>query len=351
MDLASTTTDQNMAWVRTDEQRFASLCRTTERRVAENFVNSWWSAKSNGSIADGSFHFTSESENEFEWKSFQVADLVGSWIRYGADLKFRNDAILESIDPPWIFTYCIAGHAIDHKTNIEHKRGDAGAFRSNGSGAISLEDGYETLALQVPGRELEAAQFALYGSDAMERHPYNIKFEAGSRAALTLVRVITRLSEIPKYPQNISQRLERSAKESALFELLLMWPEAISTTIAQETALPASTRLARDFIHAHIGDLPTVSDVAASCRIGVRALDRGFKKHLGISPLNYMLALRLRGVHDDLIACRNGNTVTEVATFWGFANLGVFAARYQERFGELPSNTLRQSRLSRRRLN
>jgi transcriptional regulator GlxA family with amidase domain len=87
-----------------------------------------------------------------------------------------------------------------------------------------------------------------------------------------------------------------------------------------------------------------VSDVAASCRIGVRALDRGFKKHLGVSPLQYMLDLRLQGVHDDLIAQRHGKTVTDVAIYWGFSNLGVFAARYRERFGELPSETLRQSR-------
>lgn len=349
MGLANTSTDQKLALARTGEQRFASLCRTTERRVAESFVNSWWNASSNGSIADGSFHFINDSDNEFEWKSFEVANLVGSWIRYGADLSFHNDVVLHPINPPWIFTYCIAGHAIDHKTNIEHKRGDAGAFRSNGSGELSLVDGYETLALQVPGRDLEAAQSALYGADSMEHDLCDIKFDAGSRAASTLVRVITRLSEIPEYPQHISQRLERSAKESALFELLLMWPDAVSSTIAKETAVPASTRLARDFIHAHIGDLPTVSDVAASCRIGVRALDRGFKKHLGVSPLNYMLALRLDGVHHDLIACRNGNTVTEVAAFWGFASLGMFAARYQERFGELPSDTLRQSRLSHRR--
>ena len=177
------------------------------------------------------------------------------------------------------------------------------------------------------------------GTDDLDFHPMAAH---GTGATAALLRVINHLAETPHYPQRNLERLERSLKESVLFELLLAWPGRTQLNKPAEPALPASTRLARDFIHSHIGELPTVGDVAASCRIGVRALDRGFKKYLGVSPLQYMMELRLQAVHDDLVASRHGSTVTEVASYWGFSNLGIFAARYREQFGELPSETLRK---------
>jgi hypothetical protein len=67
-------------------------------------------------------------------------------------------------------------------------------------------------------------------------------------------------------------------------------------------------------------------------------------RHVISHPLCQVLA-------DSPIANRNGNTVTEVTIYWGFLNLGIFAAPYRERFGDLPSKTLLQSRQLRQRLN
>jgi transcriptional regulator GlxA family with amidase domain len=167
---------------------------------------------------------------------------------------------------------------------------------------------------------------------------------AGSTAALTVLRVVNRLASTPVYQQQTFDRLERSLKEAALFELLLAWPQQDSSELTPRIVLPTSTRLARDFIEAHIGDLPTVADVAAASGVGVRALARGFEKHLGTSPLQYMLELRLQGVHDEMVVCSHRTTVTDVALQWGFTHLGIFAARYRERFGEFPSETLRKAR-------
>ena len=37
-----------------------------------------------------------------------------------------------------------------------------------------------------------------------------------------------------------------------------------------------------------------------------------------------------------------GSRVGDVASEWGYANLGLFAAAYRRRFGEAPSTTLRR---------
>jgi len=46
-------------------------------------------------------------------------------------------------------------------------------------------------------------------------------------------------------------------------------------------------------------------------------------------------------VRAELLMADAGATVRSVAQAWGYANFGLFAAAYQQRFGELPSATLR----------
>ncbi|MGT2433192.1 helix-turn-helix domain-containing protein [Cupriavidus basilensis] len=42
----------------------------------------------------------------------------------------------------------------------------------------------------------------------------------------------------------------------------------------------------------------------------------------------------------ELLLAGKGTTVRTVAAAWGYVNLGLFAAVYKQRFGELPSQTL-----------
>lgn len=324
--------------------RFDRLFQTTDRKTAEDFVSSYHVQ----SASDVCVNIGANVNTDV--RAFDFADLQVGALRYGTDVSARFMTHATGADQPWFFTYNLGGQSLGRRLNLQTKPGDAVAFQNDGQADYLLSPNFEALTLRVSARDMSQAFCALYDQDVPPDSKLTNAVKAGSAAALTLLRTITRLSEIPNYPHHAAHRLERGIKETALLEILMNWPGAILPTI-QQSVLSASTRLARDFIHAHIKDLPTVSDVAASCRIGVRALDRGFKKHLGVSPLQYMLDLRLQGVHDDLIANRNGNTVTDVATYWGFLNLGIFAARYRERFGELPSKTLLQSRQLRQRLN
>lgn len=73
----------------------------------------------------------------------------------------------------------------------------------------------------------------------------------------------------------------------------------------------------------------------------MRALSKGFERHLGTTPLRYMIDLRLDRARADLLAASDRDAVTQVALRWGFAHGGQFAARYRARFGERPSDTLR----------
>jgi len=71
-------------------------------------------------------------------------------------------------------------------------------------------------------------------------------------------------------------------------------------------------------------------------------VQRCFKRRFGLSVTSYLKAVRLDAAHHDLIATRpSGNSVTTIALRNGCSHLGRFSSEYRERFGQLPSETLR----------
>ncbi|SDT77130.1 helix-turn-helix transcriptional regulator [Actinoplanes derwentensis] len=133
---------------------------------------------------------------------------------------------------------------------------------------------------------------------------------------------------------------------SVLSGLLLSVPHRYHEELV---APPAAviTRPIRRVVEA-ISDEPehafTVGELAAIAGMSVRSLQSGFRRHLGSAPMAYLQEVRLSRAHETL---RHGDpaqiTVADVAHRWGFAHLGRFASAYRHRFGESPSETLRNA--------
>jgi transcriptional regulator GlxA family with amidase domain len=99
---------------------------------------------------------------------------------------------------------------------------------------------------------------------------------------------------------------------------------------------------AEAYFHAHQGDGVTLSRL---CRIfgwSERGLRNAFYSVRGMGPKRCLMVERLREVRRTLSDETSGPTsVTQVATAYGFYELGRFAAIYKKEFGEAPSDTLR----------
>ncbi|GAB3580375.1 AraC family transcriptional regulator [Leifsonia lichenia] len=107
---------------------------------------------------------------------------------------------------------------------------------------------------------------------------------------------------------------------------------------------PAAVRRAVRFIDENAQEPITVPDIAASVGSSVRALNRGFKEHVGTSPFAYLIRVRMDGAHRELVSGDPEFTsVSRIAAAWGFYHFGRFALRYREQFGVSPSETLRRS--------
>ena len=76
--------------------------------------------------------------------------------------------------------------------------------------------------------------------------------------------------------------------------------------------------------------------------MSIRAFQYGLRRHTGLTPSAFLRGIRLERAHRDLVEANPADmTVAEIAHRWGFGNLGRFSHYYAERFGTLPSHTLR----------
>ncbi|TCK26794.1 AraC family transcriptional regulator [Pseudonocardia endophytica] len=112
---------------------------------------------------------------------------------------------------------------------------------------------------------------------------------------------------------------------------------------AGRAGVPASIRNAREHIEAHAGEAISVIDVATAAGVSVRALEEGFRRHVGTPPMTYLREVRLARVHGELQgADPDQTTVSAVARRWGLHHYGRFTAAYHARYGVSPAETLRR---------
>ena len=85
----------------------------------------------------------------------------------------------------------------------------------------------------------------------------------------------------------------------------------------------------------------SVAELSMELGLSRRTLQNACQEIVGLSPVQYLRALRLSEVRRTMARSRS---VTEVATQFGFWHLSYFARDYHAMFGELPSKTLERVR-------
>ncbi len=150
------------------------------------------------------------------------------------------------------------------------------------------------------------------------------------------------VSESAKTFPMITKQLEHLLVSSLLlnqknqYSQELLKPEKIIT--------PQYIRQAEEYMREKATEAITLQDVADNVGISLKTLHNGFQKYRKNSPNKFLKSLRLDLVRKDLIAAKYSNsktTVTEIALRWGFIHLSHFSESYYEKFGELPSITLK----------
>ncbi|MEH6633769.1 MAG: helix-turn-helix domain-containing protein [Halopseudomonas aestusnigri] len=88
----------------------------------------------------------------------------------------------------------------------------------------------------------------------------------------------------------------------------------------------------------------SVNGLCHALQINERTMQRIIKKWYGVSPQQYLLAIRLNGARKDLCTGPRAKIlIADIANRWGFWHMGMFAMVYRRQFRELPSETLRHA--------
>lgn len=95
----------------------------------------------------------------------------------------------------------------------------------------------------------------------------------------------------------------------------------------------------KQYVNEHQDAPLTMTELCELTNVSRRTLQYSFDSILGISPLQYLRVTRLNRVRRALRQASPGQTIADIASYWGFWHLSQFAKDYRELFGESPSDT------------
>lgn len=225
--------------------------------------------------------------------------------------------------------------------------GSVGVYRPEGKAGMSGYTG-RLLAVMIDRHAVEDALSDALGRLVTSQIDFQPLMTTTTQAVRSWITMVSVFTEQLFRPRSVLHQpmVGMPFAESVVRGLLLATEHPHRAALEGEAAdaAPWAIRTAIEVIEAEADQPLTVSMLAERSCASVRALQQGFRRHLGTSPMAYLREVRLRRAHQDLLASDPSTvTVASVAYRWGFTNLGRFAAAHTERYREPPAVTLRRS--------
>jgi AraC-like DNA-binding protein len=128
--------------------------------------------------------------------------------------------------------------------------------------------------------------------------------------------------------------------------LLLSHRHSYTQSLRRLAKLIASRDVKRaiDYMEANLTAPIGLTEITAAAGVPGRTLLEHFKRYQGVSPMGFLRRARFARVREALRRAEPEENVTSIAMSTGFNHMGRFSVEYRRRFGESPSDTLRQRR-------
>lgn len=199
-------------------------------------------------------------------------------------------------------------------------------------------------AISLPQGRLLELGIALTGRDVLPKEPVmtaKVKPTAFKRLLALHDKAVSLAASAPHLlTDHSAARGLEAAWEEAFVGCLI--PDFIKPDKAASRRSARIIRRLRELEEANRDRSLYVTDACAALRVSQRTLHHICTAVLGMGPKQYLLLRRLQLVHQELRKAKpEWTTVTEVATQYGFWELGRLAVAYKARFGQSPSATLR----------
>lgn len=231
---------------------------------------------------------------------------------------------------------------------VRMEAGQRGVLISPGSSVTArLADDYEGVQMTVGTRDLAQAFETLSGVPLKGLLVFEPCYAFATSPVAAFHRLLGFVLEELNLDDGVLQSPLVAARhaEALLFRLLLTQPHDHSALLHQQTkpVEPKHVRDVAEFLEANLARPICMAELAALSGMSVRALQAGFRKYRGQSPLEFLRMRRLNRARQ-LLLCRDRSSVSEVALACGFEHFGRFSVHYRAHYGESPSETNAKAR-------
>jgi len=220
---------------------------------------------------------------------------------------------------------------------VRHAEDEAYFQRSSGSASFG--------AMSLPEEDMAAIGEAMAGLDLTPpRDAMLVTPQPGAMARLQRLHAAAgHLAE--EAPEIIVNPDAARGLEQALVEAMISC--LVDGEVREDSVAQRHHEIVMRRFHRVVEENPKqplyIPEICKAIRVSSRTLQACCQEHLGMGPKHYLLLRRMylarRALRE---AATDATSVTDVATRYGFWQLGRFAVEYQSLFGESPSATLRR---------
>jgi AraC-like DNA-binding protein len=276
----------------------------------------------------------------------ELGDAKIGYTAFGTDVRL--------VAPPIVFDYfvclpVVGGTQASSRDKTALLTPQYGAV-THPTEALTLEEWSEDciiLGVRLDRAELENQLTGMLGHRVGEPIQFEFGMDLKKGSGAGFLRTVHMLQREAQQPESLGRYNAMAAKLSELLmnALLLTQPHNYSEELRTPVASAHEECIRRviDFIETSPTEVVSAVQLARIAYLSVRALNEGFKRHVGMPPMTYLREVKLARVRADLLeAEESSTTVAAVANHWGFTHLSRFAGMYRRKYGVLPSVTLRQ---------
>lgn len=275
----------------------------------------------------------------------RLFDTSISFLTYGTEVVAKTNAT----DGYFAIHMPLAGRG-----EVCHHRGPftatpAAALVVSPNDAVSARwfHGCAKLIIRIERVALEAQLANMLGECV--RHPLRFEPEmdvarGGGATFANSVRYVAKQLDLSEYIAD-NDLFVQEFERMLMVELLTSQPHSFSDRLCAVPHPATSRELehAVSLLESHPERPHSLSNVAAHVAVSTRSLQRGFQVHHHTTFQSLLQGVRLRRVHDELLAAHPDDaTVREVLTKWRMPVKGQTYAAYRRRYSETPMATLRR---------
>ena len=221
------------------------------------------------------------------------------------------------------------GSIIVQRTDSQHRRNPANRYW----GSMSL-----------PNDEFQAACKAITGREVWNERP-GFVVQPDPNVLSRLLRLHETIGTIATETPDIFAMPEvgRSLEQQLIHLMVRCLTDGLSSTMSTG-ARRHDLIVARleEFLDARADQPLYIAEICTALGVAERTLRAACEEHLGMGPIRYLTLRRMHLVRRALLrADPSKATVTQIATEYGFWELGRFSVAYRALFSESPSDSLR----------